>query len=87
MIRSVLNSISIYQISMNVMAKGVKNKLYGLFSQFLWGSLVDKKKMHLVRWGTVTVPVYEGGPRILDMGGMNKTLAAKYIYSYYQGWS
>lgn len=49
LIRSVLNSISIYQMSVNVFPKGIKRKLHGMFSHFPWGGLEDKKRMHLVK--------------------------------------
>lgn len=57
LIRSVLSSIPIYHMSVNVLPVGVKKKLHGLFYRFLWGGLVVKNKMHLVNWETVTGPV------------------------------
>lgn len=48
LIRVVLSSIFIYQMSVCVIPEGVKQKLYGLFGRFLWGDSVDKSKLHLV---------------------------------------
>lgn len=61
----------------NILSEEVKLKLQGLFSCFLWGSSVDKKTMHLVKWEDVTTPVNQGGLGILDLGEMGKVLAAK----------
>ena len=77
LIKSVLNSIPIYQVLVNVLPKRVKKKLHGLFSSFLWGGLGDKRMLHLVNWDTVTAPVYHGDLSILDLEDMNKVLTAK----------
>lgn len=42
---------------------------------------MNKKKMHLVNWVSVTGPVNSGGLGILDLEDMNKALAAKLIYN------
>lgn len=42
LIRPVLNSIPIYQMSVNVLSGRVKQKIYGMFNCFLWGASVAK---------------------------------------------
>lgn len=82
LIRSVLNFIPIYQMSVNVLSKGIKMKIHGMFSRFLWGGLVDKKRIHLVKWESITMPVYQGGLGIFNLRDMGKALAAKWIYNF-----
>lgn len=79
LIRSVLSSLPVYKMLVNVLAKGVKKKLHGMFSQFLWEA--KKSELHLVNWDTVSSPVLQGGLGILDVGDMEKTLVAKWIFN------
>lgn len=44
----VLNLILTYQMSVSVLSEGARRKLHGLFNRFLWGGLVDRRKLHLV---------------------------------------
>lgn len=77
LIRLVLSSIPIFQMSVSVLPSVVKQKLHGMFSLFLWGSSLDKNKMYLVNWVSVMALVISGGLGILDLGDMNKALARK----------
>lgn len=47
LIRSVLNSTPMYRMTVNTFPVGVRGKLRGLSSHFLWGESVDKKRIHL----------------------------------------
>lgn len=67
---------------MNVLPKGVKRRLHGLFSHFLWGGSVDKRKLHLVSWDVVTSPMWQGGLRIMDLGEIGKAFTSKWILNY-----
>lgn len=69
-------------MSVNVLQEGVKGKLHSLFSLFLWEGSANKRKLHLMDWGTITAPVDQHGLGILNTWDMNKTLAAKWIYSF-----
>lgn len=44
LIRLMLSSNPIYQMSMSILLEGVKRKLHGLFSCFLWKGSIYKKK-------------------------------------------
>lgn len=48
LIRVMLSFIHIYQMSVCVFPDGVKQKLCGLFSQFLWVGNMNKSKLYLV---------------------------------------
>lgn len=69
-------------MSVNILPKGFRQKLYELFGKFLWGGSKDKKKMHLVNWEVVFAPVNMGGSGILNLGNMNEALAVKWIYKF-----
>lgn len=72
LIRLVLNFIPIYHMLVNVLLEGFKQKLHGMFSHFLLGGPVDKRKMHLVNWNVVTTPIYQGGLGILNLRDIGK---------------
>lgn len=82
LIRLVLSSIPIYHMLVCVFLEAVKKKLCGLFYRFLWGGLEEKNKLHMVNWDTISVPIVEGGLRVLDLGDMNIILVAKWIFKY-----
>ena len=48
-----------------------------LTKDFLWGSIVEKKKLHLVGWNKVTNPINLGGLGIFEMKARNYTILAK----------
>ena len=48
-----------------------------LTKDFLWGSIVEKKKLHLVGWNKVTNPINLGGLGIFEMKARNSTILAK----------
>ena len=51
--------------------------MHKLARDFVWGSTVDKKKMHLVGWDKVTNPISLGGLGIFDMKARNAALLVK----------
>ena len=48
-----------------------------LVRNFLWGSTVERKKMHMVGWSQVTMPQDLGGLGIFQMKARNVALLAK----------
>ena len=55
----------------------VCNSIDKLCRDFLWGSIVEKRKLHLVSWKKVTVHKNLGGLGIFSMRDRNKALLAK----------
>ena len=81
LIKSVLNSISIFFFSFFRVPKKVMDKLVGLQRQFLWGGNLDQKKIAWVNWGTVCLPKKKGGLGIRDLGKFNLALLGKWHWN------
>lgn len=60
LIKSVLNYIPIYALSVYVLYVRVRNNLYSLMSMCLWGGFDNFRKLHLVDWNTITMPIDSG---------------------------
>ena len=48
-----------------------------LTRDFLWGSIEDKRKLHMVGWDKVTNPTNFGGLGIFQMKARNSAMLAK----------
>ncbi|KAL0008955.1 hypothetical protein SO802_010457 [Lithocarpus litseifolius] len=56
------------------------NVMDKLNRNFLWGNSSTKKKLHLLKWQTVTKPKLLGGLGIKESGHRNKVLLAKRVW-------
>lgn len=61
LIKFVLNSIHIYVLSVRILPVGVRKKLHSLMSRFVWGGLKNSRKLYLVDWNVVSLPLVKGG--------------------------
>jgi len=75
--KSVLSSILIHTMSTLSLPQSTLEGLDKLARAFLWGSSLEKKKMHLVAWDRVCLPKREGGLGIQKSKFMNKALVSK----------
>lgn len=53
------------------------NSIDKIIKDFLWGSSLEHRKMHLVNWNKVTLPKDLGGLRMIQMKARNLALLAK----------
>ena len=60
----------------NIPAK-VCDSLDKMVRDFIWGSTEEKRRMHMVKWSTVTLPKELGGLGIYSMKQRNETILAK----------
>ena len=58
----------------------VCNSVDKLCRDFLWGSTVEKRKIHFVSWKKVTMYKNLGGLGIFDLRDRNKALLAKFCW-------
>ncbi|KAK2648312.1 hypothetical protein Ddye_015801 [Dipteronia dyeriana] len=82
LIKSVLNSIPTYYMSVFRMPVGVARKIEKLQRCFLWGDGIEKRKLHVVDWITVCKSKKNGGlgiGRILDK---NEGLLSKWLWRF-----
>ena len=67
LIKAVVTAIPKYIMQCHKLPAKVCEEVNKLVRNFLWGSMVDKKKMHLVGWHKVTNPTNMGRLGIFDM--------------------
>lgn len=60
-----LNTIPSYIMQCMLLPPSTYNALDGINGNFLWGSYEERRRMHLVNWGMVTLPRDKGGLGIL----------------------
>ncbi|KAG6703329.1 hypothetical protein I3842_07G078600 [Carya illinoinensis] len=60
LIKSTLSNLPTYILSLFPLSVGVAHRLEKTFCDFLWGSLEDVKKFHLIKWEKVCTPLSTG---------------------------
>ena len=81
LIKAVLNSYLIYQISLLLAPAKTINQIEGLIRSFLWqgGSVGRGKKFALVSWKTIKLSRSKGGLHIRDLRIQNLAMGAKLL--------
>ncbi|XP_016168966.1 uncharacterized protein LOC107611571 [Arachis ipaensis] len=77
LIKSVLNSLPVYYLSLYKMPKAVANKLIALQRSFLWSKEDGNYDMPLVKWEVVQAPKKAGGLGVGDAVIRNTVLLFK----------
>ena len=77
LIKAAVTSILEYAMQCHKLLVKVCEDVNKLTRDFLWGSTVEKKKMHLVGWNKDTYPIILGGLRIFEMKVRNSEILAK----------
>ncbi|XP_016206095.1 uncharacterized protein LOC107646423 [Arachis ipaensis] len=81
-IKSVLNSLPVYYLSLYKMPKAVAEKLISLQRSFLWSKEDGRNGMALVRWDLVQAPKKLGGLGVGDAMVLQEGILAEDITSY-----
>jgi hypothetical protein len=79
--KSVIQAIPVYSMMTTLIPKSCLLEIQKLQRGFIWGDEDHKRKLHSVRWSTLTNPKEHGGLAIRDMGRMNLACIMKL------GWS
>ncbi|XP_028122593.1 uncharacterized protein LOC114319737 [Camellia sinensis] len=82
LIKSALYNLPIYFLSIFKMPKGVVKAISKIQANFLWGSSVASRKVHMVKWKEVTKGKNQGGLGIRDLGVVNECLLLKWWWRY-----
>eukprot|EP00253_Pinus_taeda_P002612 PITA_02612 len=85
LLKSILQSIPIYPLSIRETSKGVCTKLKEIFGKFVWGGPKQQRKWALVSWKNLVKRKEEGGLGIRDPEMLNKILGAKLWWRWVQG--
>ncbi|XP_015934406.2 uncharacterized protein LOC107460547 [Arachis duranensis] len=78
LIKSVLNSLPVYYMSLYKMPKAVAEKLISLQRRFLWSKKDEKSGMALIKWEVVQAPKKLGGLGVGDAMIRNSALLFKW---------
>ncbi|XP_072066858.1 uncharacterized protein [Arachis hypogaea] len=82
LIKSVLNSLPVYYLSLYKMPKAVAEKLISLQRRFLWSKEDGRNGMALVRWEVVQAPKKFGGLGVGDAMLRNTALLFKWWWRF-----
>ena len=73
-IKSTLSNLPTYFLSLFPIPASVANRIERLQWNFLWGSLGDDPKIHLVKWASVCAPISLDGLGIRKLSLFNEAL-------------
>nr|CAN77770.1 hypothetical protein VITISV_044337 [Vitis vinifera] len=82
LIKSILTSMPIYQMSLFRMPKTVARRLEKVQRDFLWGEGNLERKAHLVNWEVVCADKNKGGLGLRKLALLNKALLGKWIWRF-----
>ena len=74
LIKSTLSNLPTYFLSLFPIPASVANRIERLQWNFLWGSLGDDPKIHLVKWASVCAPISLDGLGIRKLSLFNEVL-------------
>ncbi|KAK9273205.1 hypothetical protein L1049_018012 [Liquidambar formosana] len=77
LIKSVMSSLPYYYMQCVALLESTCKQLDRLNKDFLWGSTMNKRKIHLLNWNTVTKSIKMGGLGIKKSSTTNEALLAK----------
>lgn len=78
LIKSVLNSLPTYFMSLFKVPQGILDSLEKIRRKFLWGGGGDKNKIHWVDWRKITAPIGDGGLGLGSLKAQNLALLIKW---------
>ncbi|GFZ09700.1 hypothetical protein Acr_21g0002990 [Actinidia rufa] len=77
LIKSVLQGVECFWLSILPIPVGVRDKIVSLCRNFLWGGKATVKKKPLVSWKEICRPKKEGGLGFIDLSSWNMALLSK----------
>ena len=80
LIKVVLTSLPVYWMALVPLPKSILGKLKSMIFFFLWGSLGNKKKYHLVDWLSLSKPIAQGGWGIKNLDWFSTSLRLKFFW-------
>ncbi|GFZ13830.1 hypothetical protein Acr_24g0000200 [Actinidia rufa] len=80
LVKSVLQGVECFWLSIIPIPAGVRSKIIQLCRNFLWSGNCNSNKKPLVAWNEVTMPKSEGGLGIRNMKAWNKALLSKTLW-------
>ncbi|GFY97543.1 hypothetical protein Acr_12g0000840 [Actinidia rufa] len=81
LIKSVLQGVECFWLSILPIPTGVRGKIIALCRNFLWGGKVTVDKKPLVAWAEMCKPRQEGGLGFIDLKAWNMALMSKSLWN------
>jgi hypothetical protein len=82
LIKSTLSNIPTYFLSLFPILTALANRMEKLQQDFLWGSMGNEFKFHLVKWDTICNPIQSGGLGVRNLTMSNGALFGKWLWRY-----
>ncbi|KAM0057622.1 putative RNA-directed DNA polymerase [Helianthus debilis subsp. tardiflorus] len=82
LIKSVLESLPNYYLSLLKAPLSVVNKLQAIIKIFLWSGGSSVRKLHWVAWDRTSAPIDKGGLGLADLRDINTALLSKWVWRY-----
>ena len=80
--KSTLSNLPTFFLSLFPIPAIVANRIERFQRNFLWGSLGDDPKIHLVKWASVHAPISSGGLGIRKLSLFNQALLGKWLWRF-----
>ncbi|CAK8537008.1 unnamed protein product [Lathyrus sativus] len=85
LLKSVLCSLYIFTLSFFKMPSAVSKEVNKILSDFLWGSVEERRKIHWVSWKKVCLPIDKGGLGMKYLPDFNVALLNKWRWRILKG--
>eukprot|EP00253_Pinus_taeda_P022943 PITA_22943 len=85
LVKSVLQAIPIYSLSIMATPKGACTKIKEIYGKFIWGGPNQQRKWALVSWKHLTKRKEEGGLGLRDPEVLNRVMGAKLWWRWMRG--
>lgn len=85
LVKSVLNNLPMYYMSMFKMPKSVASKIVQMQRRFFWGDYIgDKRSIPSVKWSLIELPKEMGGLGVGNIMYKNLSLIFKWWWRFYE---
>ncbi|KAJ3699752.1 hypothetical protein LUZ61_003457 [Rhynchospora tenuis] len=81
LIKSVLMSMPVYVMTIQLLPKGILKEINSLLAKFFWGKLDRERYLTFISWKRVCKPIESGGLGVKDIDNFGQALFLKLIWS------
>ncbi|KAJ4755501.1 RNA-directed DNA polymerase (reverse transcriptase)-related family protein [Rhynchospora pubera] len=81
LIKSVLMSLPVYAMTLEMLPKGIIKEINSLMAKFFWGKLGQDRYMAFVGWQKVCKPIEIGGLGVKDLDKFGEALFMKVVWA------
>ncbi|KAL5728306.1 hypothetical protein ACHQM5_001405 [Ranunculus cassubicifolius] len=85
LVKSTLLSLPVYMLSLFVLPSSVAKELEKIVRCFLWGKKGGRRKIHLLSWNKICLPLGWGGLGVRRLKDVNVSLLSKWLWWFGEG--